>query len=79
MVLTSEASIPEVHVVLASEAKGEEEEDIHGRMETLDNSKPDIYTVLCQEQTLEDEEDEARDESTGGLEADPLVEEASSA
>jgi hypothetical protein len=35
--------------------------------------------VLCQEQTLEDEEDEARDESTGGLEADPLVEEASSA
>jgi hypothetical protein len=65
--------------VLASEAKGEEVEDTHGRMETLYSSIPDVHTVLCQEQTPEDEEDKARDESTGGLEANPLVEEASPA
>jgi hypothetical protein len=78
-VLTSEASIPEVHAVLASEAKGEEVEDKHGRSETLDSSLLDVHTVLRQEPTLEDEEDEARDESTGGLEADRLAEEVSPA
>jgi hypothetical protein len=69
-VLTSEASIPEIHTVLAST----EEVVKRGRSGSLVARKE-----LVQVPILEDVDYEAKDESTGGVEADPLGEEASAA